>query len=262
MDRRQGSRWIIRLGKAAVLAAGLLALGGARADEAAGGAVLPPFGPCAGRSVSIGRPDHGRLRCGQPLRRFGPHHYLQPYTQQEDYRWGTSELVAGLQWIADRVAETAGVKRIAIGNLSKRGGGDHPLSHSHESGRDVDLPFLMMTDSGKHVESLYHAFDDQGVSRNEDGRGFRFDTARNWLLVAAILECPEVEVAGIVVAPGLRGLLLEHARQSGADAALIDRAARGLIAPPRGAKPHDNHFHLRIRCPADDVPLGCVEGPW
>jgi penicillin-insensitive murein endopeptidase len=182
---------------------------------------------------------------------------VQPYTFDADFRYGADELVAGLLWVADRVHETTGIDRIAIGNLSRRGGGDHPLSGSHESGRDVDLPFLMKNGRGTHVESLYHAFDGRGFSK-KTGRRHRFDVEGNWRLVRAVIECPAFEVALIVVAPGLKKLLLEHARANDADRGLVERAER-LLAPPHWARPHDNHFHLRIRCPEGDVEAGCIE---
>ena len=189
----------------------------------------------------------------------GTHHQLQNFTANHDYRWGTEELVAGLLWTADQLGPLLGKDRLAIGNLSKEGGGDLPETTSHTSGRDVDIPLLMANGEGQHIPSYYHHFDKDGISISHGGR-YRFDVARNWKLVESLLQNPHFEIDFLMIYGPLRQMLLEHAKQLGVAQPLQDRAERLLRRPWAGVRPHDNHFHLRIRCPAEDLLSGCRDG--
>jgi hypothetical protein len=56
----------------------------------------------------------------------------------------------------------------------------------------------------------------------------------------------------------LRKLLLKHAEAIGEPADLIAKAGEVLAQPARSS-PHNDHFHLRIYCSADDQLEGCVD---
>jgi penicillin-insensitive murein endopeptidase len=86
----------------------------------------------------------------------------------------------------------------------------------------------------------------------------RFDLARNWALVEALLVDPAIDVEYLFISERLRDRLLEHAASIHAPADRIDRARRALRQPPR-VPPHDDHLHLRIRCSAADRSQGCVD---
>ncbi len=62
----------------------------------------------------------------------------------------------------------------------------------------------------------------------------------------------------IFVAAPLRARLLSFAERTGAPPNVRVRAAE-LMQQPRGALPHDDHFHVRIGCPPHMT--GCVENP-
>ncbi|MDH5491110.1 MAG: hypothetical protein OEY14_04095, partial [Myxococcales bacterium] len=90
------------------------------------------------------------------------------------------------------------------------------------------------------------------------GGPVRFDLARNWLLMEALLSAPELTVQHVFVNRALRASLLRHGRRSGASAELLERAARVILPPLGSSHPHLNHFHVRIYCPADDI--GAADG--
>ena len=101
-------------------------------------------------------------------------------------------------------------------------------------------------------------FDRNG--RSLDGT-LRFDTARNWALVRALLEDPGVEIQYLFVHNNLRRAMLQHAHAVGDDADLVDRAD-ALLRQPGDSLPHDDHLHVRIYCSAADRPYGCRDqGP-
>ena len=174
--------------------------------------------------------------------------------------WGTAEIVGLVERTALRVRRQFGVP-LTVGDLSAREGGAVGQHRSHQSGRDVDVAFFARTESAhgrSHPAVLedYVVFDRDG--RSVDGT-LRFDTARNWYLVQSLLTDPRGHVERIFVSTVLRALLLRHAHETHAPAAVIDLAARTLVQPAR-VSPHDNHFHVRIVCPASDH--RCHTGVW
>ena len=88
--------------------------------------------------------------------------------------------------------------------------------------------------------------------------GARFDDARNWALLAAILNDGRAHISHIFVASPLRARLLEYAQKTGAPYAIRVHASE-VMAQPRGALPHDDHFHVRISCPSGME--RCIEQP-
>ncbi len=62
----------------------------------------------------------------------------------------------------------------------------------------------------------------------------------------------------LFVAAPLRARLLAYAEHAGAPQDTRMRAAE-LMQQPHGVLPHDDHFHVRIGCPAHMN--GCVENP-
>jgi penicillin-insensitive murein endopeptidase len=88
--------------------------------------------------------------------------------------------------------------------------------------------------------------------------GAHFDDARNWALVAALVSDPAARVTHIFVAAPLRARLMAYAERMGVPQSIRIRASE-VLAQPHGALPHDDHFHVRIACPAHMQ--GCIEQP-
>jgi penicillin-insensitive murein endopeptidase len=169
---------------------------------------------------------------------------------------GTEELVALVRRAARAVAREFPGSRLTVGDLSDHDGG--PIGHhaSHQSGRDVDLAFYVTDARGRPVHlNDYVSFDGQG--RPIAGGHLRFDVARNWALVNALLEDPAVRVEHIFVANTLRALLLNYARTIRARPMTLARAQL-VMHQPVGALPHSNHFHVRIACPQGHTQ--CIDG--
>ena len=224
------------------------------------------FGAAASASASVGTPQEGHLRDGVHLPVEGePWLKPLPTSRKRDYLWGTAELVQiivdGARSVAEATAEPEARTPLRIGNLSAPGGGDIIYSVSHNSGRDADLCFFAKDRDGRPVDLERMArYDDGGTLAwpNELAGAAFFDTERNWLLVRALLTHPAVIVQWIFVSAPLRNMLLDHALRIGEPDLLRERARRVLVQPT-DSKPHDDHFHVRIACPADDRP-GCLDG--
>jgi penicillin-insensitive murein DD-endopeptidase len=215
------------------------------------------LGPAALRfGRSIGSPTEGRLVGGLHVDEK-PYLRVIPAYAAGDARWGLEPLVSMIDRAARAVRRHFPDAVVSIGQLSRPGGGDIDRHRSHESGRDADIGFLLRSASGRPLlPPHFVAFRGDGSSAARPGA--YFDDTKNWALVAAMVSDPEAHVTHLFIAAPLRARLLAYAERIGAPAALRMRAAEAM-QQPRGALPHDDHFHVRIGCPAHMV--SCVENP-
>lgn len=205
---------------------------------------------------SIGSPTDGHLVGGAHLAETG---YLRivPADTAGDVRWGVGPLVDMIDRSARAVRRQFPDAITSVGHLSREGGGDIDMHRSHESGRDADIGFFIRTASGKPLlPSHFVPFQGDGTARTWPGA--YFDDARNWALVSALITDPEARVTHVFVAAPLRARLLAYAERVGAPPSIRMRAAE-LMQQPHGTLPHDDHFHVRIGCPAHMG--GCIENP-
>jgi penicillin-insensitive murein endopeptidase len=217
----------------------------------------PLLGPAALRfGRSIGSPTEGRLVGGMHLDE-GPYVRTVPAYAAGDARWGLEPLVAMIDRAARAVRRRFPDAILSVGHLSRAGGGDIDRHRSHESGRDADISFFVRSAAGKQLlGSHFVAFQGDGAALGWPGAFF--DDAKNWALVAAMVSDPEAHVTHLFVSAPLRARLLAYAEASGVPVNLRVRAAEAM-QQPHGTLPHDDHFHVRIACPAH---MGsCVENP-
>jgi penicillin-insensitive murein endopeptidase len=210
---------------------------------------------------SVGSPTAGRIIGGAHLE-SAPYLRVMPADQAGDVRWGLGSLVGMVQRAAQKVRHAFPGAVLNVGHLSKHDGGNIEQHASHESGRDVDLPFYVEDTRGRQL------FAEHMVSFRGDGTaptwpGAKFDDAKNWSLVAAVLEDPAARVTHIFVSSPLRQRLLAFAAHAGVAEDLRTRAAFAMVQP-HGSLPHDDHFHVRIACPSGQITgtgTGCIENP-
>ncbi|MCL2776522.1 MAG: penicillin-insensitive murein endopeptidase [Polyangiaceae bacterium] len=206
--------------------------------------------------MSLGSPSNGKLVGGARLDSDAAWR-IYPDDAQGDVRWGLESLVGMIERSARAVRKQFPDAVLSVGHLSKAGGGEIDRHASHESGRDADLGFYVKNTAGKPIYADHMvAFKGDGTSPSWPGA--HFDDARNWALVAAMLKDPSAHITHIFVAFPIRERLLAYATKIGAPAAIRTRGAEVLVQP-RGALPHDDHFHVRISCPS--AMNGCVEQP-
>lgn len=218
-------------------------------------------------SRSIGSSEDGRLIDGAQLPARARGMKRLTVVGRRGTGYGTGRLVAFVRSVAEQLAGLPGHGGVPlrVGNLSVAGGGPISWSHSHQAGRDVDLALYALDRRGRAAApDRFLAFNDRGRARH-GRRRYRFDTARNWHLVRAVLAHPGVHIAHLYLAEPLRRLLLGHARAVGEPEWLVQRAAQ-LLREPLHAGRHDDHLHVRLFCSRDEVLTGCVDGgvrwPW
>ena len=216
--------------------------------------VAPP-----GTRASLGTTSAGVVLGAVELPGEGPHHRCY---HRRAMPYGTIELVGLVERAASKVAAGHPGAVLYVGDLSAKTGGAEPGHASHESGRDVDFSFYVAEPSGRGLEG--HAvtrFDRFGAGVAPAGdRALRFDAARNWALVEALLGDGEADVQWIFASAGVKALLLRWAIDHDRDTETISRAV-DVIRQPGDSAPHDDHFHVRIYCPAS-AGAGCVDvGP-
>ena len=215
-----------------------------------------------GSSVAYGPMTQGALRNGVRLPAHGEGYQIPDHWAERGSAFGTDELVAMIVHVARRVGMELPGSTLYVADLSPRGGGGSRWHRTHQTGRDVDLHFFALDDEGKPAPPPANMpqFGADGVTTPRAWQRLVFDTARNWALVRAILEDPDVDVQFIFVADALKQRLLRYAAERGESAELIAHA-EGTLHQPEDSRPHDDHFHVRIYCPASDGILGCqVQG--
>jgi penicillin-insensitive murein endopeptidase len=232
----------------ALAAASLVSTDVASAPPRAGS--LRALGRVADGALSVGAPNDGRLFDGGRLEESELVRVVPAYTGR-DHRWGLPSLVRALERAARFVDKRHPRAMLSVGDLSRRGGGTIGHHHSHQSGRDVDVAFYLVDAEGRprYLRSFV-ALDAEG--RASAGRDLRFDDARNWAFVEALLSDPDVRIERIFVAAPLRARLLREAERRGVSLPFRIKAAERLMQPRRGV-PHDDHFHVRVACPREQA---------
>lgn len=215
-------------------------------------------------STSLRNPNDGSLRGGVPLPLEAPGIRFNP-ARDADTRYATVEVVRALLRAGARVERELGGLPVTINDLSLEHGGPLPHHRSHQSGRDVDVLFYQLGPDGKPIESVGAFFDPAGAGVDfrdladpSDDVRLTLDIPRTWLFLQTLIEDEDDQLQHIFVAEHLRALLLEYARERGVDATVIARFEDMTCQP---AYPHDDHFHFRFFCSADDIEEGCRDSP-
>ena len=211
-------------------------------------------------SESQGWPWRGRLAHPSHLPEGPRVRYVDQY-RDNGHHYGTSELVNLISDVAARVAEAFPGSRLPVGELSAPHGGRIDRHRSHRSGRDVDIGFFALDAAGDDATTVRFARFGRSGTGLGPYRDLRFDDARNWAVVRALMESREARVQHIFVADTLKTRLLREAVRSGAPRELVVRAAATMMQPAR-VLPHRDHLHVRIYCPDDDRPTCRDRGPY
>ena len=191
------------------------------------------------QSASVGKPNGGRLEGGVQFPKEGP-----GWMRKGGNGFGTDETVRILNWAFQENARVfPGTVPVVLGDLSAEGGGPLKSHKSHQSGRDADIGYFA---DGNRPLRFFETMDESNL-----------DTEKTWHLVETLVVTGYVRF--IFMSYRVQELLYEEALQAGwtpENLASIfqyprgPKARQGLI---RHAKGHQDHFHIRFKCPAGDA---------
>jgi len=195
--------------------------------------------PAAGPARVVGGVAHGCLAGAAELPPDGPGYEAIRLSRHRNF--GHPDLVAYLQRLGRR-AEAAGLPVFYVGDMAQPRGGPLPSGHaSHQTGLDVDIwlnlqPKAYLPPQAREDVDLPSML--LANYREIDPR--RFGPQQVALLRLAAAD-PEVE--RIFVNPVIKAALCRSELRS----SIEERAWLERIRPWFG---HDEHFHVRLRCPA------------
>ena len=208
----------------------------------------------ASASRSVGDTSRGRVVNAVAIEESDALAIL-PRQKERDLAYGTAAMAKLLARAAAALHDATKTK-LFIGDVGKKGGGHIRYSVSHNAGRDADVAFSYVDAAGKPVDppDLVPLGKD-GASK--DGT-LRFDVARTWTTVRALVTSEDAEVQYLFISEPLKKKLLLYARDHKEKPDIVQRAAV-VLEQPGGSAPHDDHLHVRIYCSELDVASGCVD---
>ena len=208
--------------------------------------------------LSLGYTNSGRLIGGR-LFRDTPFMTRVQHHRKSKVSWALPNLLTVLNRAARAVARKFPGSVLEIGELSRKDGGRITSHLSHQSGRDADVGFYLTDLDGSPIRGP-RFMRCEGTGDGRDDPTIRFDDQRNWEFVRALLEDPNEDVRQIFIYAPLRARLLAYAAKVKAPRQIRAKAAAAMMQPIN-ALPHDDHFHIRISCPLDQVERGCADLP-
>lgn len=153
--------------------------------------------------------------------------------------WGTPRTVQALrQALRDFRRMHPDAPEVHVGDLSKREGGPLPPHVSHQSGRDIDVGYVLEGAMAHRTRFI------TATRRN-------LDAQRSFDLLRAFLDTGEV--AYVFMNYEQQAMIYEHAQSRGVPASELEEifqyprgrgAMHGIV---RHWKGHDDHFHVRMR---------------
>jgi LysM repeat protein len=186
---------------------------------------------------SVGTANSGKLHGGVILG-SGPGYRVRSSSRA----YGTGHTVNLIsQCISETKRRFPKARTIMIGDLSFKHGGYMRPHKSHQSGRDADISYYIKKTDTSH--------------RFIDASARTLDVAKTWYLFDQFLQTGQVEY--IFVDYPLQKVLYEHAKKKGVPSRRLEQvfqyprgrgARQGVIRYSRG---HDDHFHIRFKCPPD-----------
>jgi LysM repeat protein len=202
--------------------------------------------PIVGQSRGV--PHRGQLLNGVQLPNSRAYYRRRPARA-----WGTNHLVHHIKRATSVVAARYKVHKLALGDASAKKGGFIDQHRSHQSGRDVDLGFYFNKTPSGYPENFV-----VGNRKN-------LHLAANWLLVSTLAATHGQNggVSKIFLDYDVQGLLYKFAKKQGVPQRRLDKmfqypdgrgSASGFIRHEKG---HDDHYHVRFKCPAGDP--GCSQ---
>jgi murein endopeptidase len=194
---------------------------------------------------SVGAPWAGRLQHPTQLPPGEGYHIRRPARS-----FGTETAVELIERaIGDTLEAFPDEHVLAIGDLSAESGGQITEHRSHQSGRDVDIGLFYLEQPAGYPASFVHA------------DASNLDCAATFKLLESFLASASDDggVQMIFLDFDVQGILYSWALDHGVSERRLERifqfphgrgSSEGLV---RHEPNHDNHMHVRFKCPGDDT---------
>jgi hypothetical protein len=196
------------------------------------------------RGQSVGAPWDGRLQHATELPRGDSYYIRRP-----SRAFGTQTTIElTLRAIGETLEAYPDEHVLAIGDISQASGGRISDHHSHQSGRDIDVGLFYVDKPAGYPAGFVHADEDN------------LDCAATFKLLESFLATADEDggVQMVFLDFDVQGILYDWARDHGVSERRLERifqyphgrdASEGIV---RHEPNHDNHMHVRFRCPSSD----------
>jgi penicillin-insensitive murein endopeptidase len=194
--------------------------------------------PSIGKAAAIGYYPRGCLQGGVELPVNGPNWQVMRLSRNRN--WGHPELIRFLEKFAPLAAKATGWKGILVGDMAQPRGGPLPFGHlSHQIGLDVDIWFMPEPD--------------HELSKKE-----REDTS-----AINVVAADKLTINPKIWTPQHASFIKTAAEQPNVERVLVNAAIKKELCRIEGTQHfswmskvrpwygHDDHIHVRLKCPAD-----------
>jgi penicillin-insensitive murein endopeptidase len=194
--------------------------------------------PSLGKAMSIGYYPRGCLQGGVELPVNGPTWQVMRLSRNRN--WGHPELVNFLERFAPLAAKATGWHGILVGDMAQPRGGPLPFGHvSHQIGLDVDIWFMPMPDHTLNKDER-----EKTAATNLVADDWKHINSKTWTpqyidFIKTAAEQPEVERVLVNAAIKKELCRVEAKNHS------------PWLAKVRPWYGHNDHIHVRLKCPAD-----------
>ena len=154
--------------------------------------------------------------------------------------WGHPELVKFLERFAPLAAKATGWKGVLVGDMAQPRGGPLPFGHlSHQIGLDVDIWFMPMPNHELSKKEREDISASNLVAADKLRVNPETWTPADVAFIRTAAQQPEVE--RVLVNAAIKKELCR----------VEDKKHDGWMAKVRPWYGHDDHIHVRLKCPAD-----------
>jgi penicillin-insensitive murein endopeptidase len=194
--------------------------------------------PSIGKAMAIGYYPRGCLQGGVELPVDGPTWEVMRLSRNRN--WGHPELVNFLKKFAPLAAKATGWHGILVGDMAQPRGGPLPFGHlSHQIGLDVDIWFMPKPDRVLTKEEREKISATNLVAAGGKEVDPKMWTPADAAFIRTAAEQPEVE--RVLVNAAIKKRLCEMEGKN-------NHSWMDKVRPWYG---HDDHIHVRLKCPAD-----------
>ncbi len=194
--------------------------------------------PSTGKSQAIGYYPRGCLKGAVELPIDGPTWQVMRLSRNRN--WGHPSLVKFMERFAQRAAKATGWHGILVGDLGQPRGGPLPFGHmSHQIGLDVDVWFVPMPDHRLNRKEREKTSAYSLVAKDKLHLDPKTWTPAHAAFIKTAAEQPEVQ--RVLVNAVIKKELCR----------LEGKNHYSWMAKVRPWYGHDDHIHVRLKCPAD-----------